>query len=111
MKKMMMMVKMVIEDGDEEKDVHDEEKEEDCDDDFGGITFGVEVGIVATTNPPQAPDFRANHKLSLREAQDNEFFSPLFTTTATSAPRRMDGKWSGNNVLLGFSSEEANHGG
>ncbi len=57
MKKMMMMmmmtmVKMVIEDGDEEKDVDDEEKEEDCDDDFGGITFGVEVGIVATTNPP-----------------------------------------------------------
>jgi len=49
----------VIEDGDEEKDVDDEEEEEDCDDKFGGITFGVEVGIVAITNPPQAPVSRA----------------------------------------------------
>jgi hypothetical protein len=55
-----MVVKTVIEDGNEEKDVDDEEDEEDCDDDFGGIRFGVEVGIVATTNPPQAPvDSRA----------------------------------------------------
>jgi hypothetical protein len=64
------------EDGDEEKDVDDEEEEEDCDDDFGGITFGVDVGIVATTNPPQAPDSRANHKLSLREARENRIFLP-----------------------------------
>jgi hypothetical protein len=56
---MVKMVKMVIKDGDVEKDVDDEEEEEDCDDDFGGIRFGVEVGIVATTNPPQAPDSRA----------------------------------------------------
>jgi hypothetical protein len=87
-KKMMMMVvvKTVIEDGDEEKDVDDEEEEEDCDDEFGGITFGVEVGIVAIKNPPQSSGLQSNHKLSLGESLGESVFFPPFTATATSAP-------------------------